>query len=92
MRGYPVVAYSAVKAGVLGLARSLASELVPDRIRVVAICPGPTDTPMRWASTPGMDRDLVIDAESVAAAVRFVTELPRGTTVEPLVIQAVGYE
>lgn len=37
--------YSAAKAGILGLTRSLAADLGPRRIRVNAICPGPTLTP-----------------------------------------------
>lgn len=39
-------AYAASKAGVLGLARTLAIELAGDRIRVVPVCPGATLTPL----------------------------------------------
>ncbi|OWL89205.1 SDR family NAD(P)-dependent oxidoreductase [Halopseudomonas aestusnigri] len=38
--------YVASKAGVMGLTRSLARELAPQKIRVNTIVPGPTDTPM----------------------------------------------
>ncbi len=38
--------YSAMKFGVVGLVRSLARRLAPDGIRVNALCPGTTDTPM----------------------------------------------
>lgn len=38
--------YSAAKFGVVGLAKSLAQTLGPDQIRVNAICPGITETPM----------------------------------------------
>jgi NAD(P)-dependent dehydrogenase (short-subunit alcohol dehydrogenase family) len=45
--------YCAAKAGVLGLVRSLAASLGRDGVRVNAICPGPTETPMYAAvSTP----------------------------------------
>ena len=40
--------YSASKAGLLGLVRSLAAELAPDNILVNAICPGWVETNMAW--------------------------------------------
>jgi dihydroanticapsin dehydrogenase len=42
-------AYHATKAGLLGLARSLADELSPDGVRVNCICPGWIDTPFNDA-------------------------------------------
>ncbi|MCJ1398451.1 hypothetical protein MMC11_001651 [Xylographa trunciseda] len=44
--------YAASKAGVLGLTRSLASELGPSSIRVNAIVPGYVETSMTEAMTP----------------------------------------
>lgn len=41
-----VIAYSAAKSAVVGMTRSLASELGPDGIRVNAIAPGWIETPM----------------------------------------------
>lgn len=38
--------YSAQKFAVVGMVMSLAQRFAPDRIRVNALCPGPTDTPM----------------------------------------------
>ncbi len=39
-------AYSASKGAVIALTRAMAIELAPDRIRVNAVCPGPTHTDM----------------------------------------------
>jgi NAD(P)-dependent dehydrogenase (short-subunit alcohol dehydrogenase family) len=57
--GSPV--YSAAKAGVSSLVQVAAAQLAPDRIRVNAICPGPTLTGISRA-TGGGDPDEVIGA------------------------------
>ena len=44
--GYGPHVYSAIKAGVIGMTRSLARELGPAAIRVNAICPGGIATPI----------------------------------------------
>jgi 3-oxoacyl-[acyl-carrier protein] reductase len=63
--------YSASKAGVLGLTRHAAYELAPDKIRVNAVCPGPTATPFAGAApTP----------EQKAARAK---KIPLGRMVEP---------
>jgi NAD(P)-dependent dehydrogenase (short-subunit alcohol dehydrogenase family) len=46
--------YSASKAGLLGLVRSLAAELAPENVQVNAICPGWVDTQMAWSGLDAM--------------------------------------
>lgn len=46
-------AYSAAKHGVLGLTKSAAMEFARNNIRINAICPGHTDTPMQAQLTDG---------------------------------------
>lgn len=53
--GFPqTAAYAASKAGLIGLTQALASEYGPQNIRVTALLPGGTDTPMgrTFANTP----------------------------------------
>ncbi len=63
--------YSASKAGVLGLTRHAAYELAPDKIRVNAVCPGPTATPFAGAAP---------SPEQKAARAK---KIPLGRMVEP---------
>lgn len=63
--------YSATKAALVALSRSLHAELSPDGIHVTALTPGLVDTPgTSWV--PEHTRDRMIPAEDVAAAVRFL--------------------
>ncbi len=50
--------YSASKAGLLGLVRSLAAELGPDGVQVNAVCPGWVDTEMAWSGLDGIAEAL----------------------------------
>lgn len=51
VRGSPyLAAYSASKHGVVGLVRSAARSLAPERIRINAVCAGAMDTPMMTAA------------------------------------------
>ena len=65
------VAYCASKWAVMGLTESLALEGFPLGIRVNALCPGPTATPMRFENFPGEDRDRLLEPDEVADTALF---------------------
>ncbi len=72
------VAYCASKWAVMGLTESLALEGFPLGIRVNALCPGPTATPMRRDNFPGEDQSGLLTPEEIAeAALYFFTDAAR---------------
>ncbi|HUG29730.1 MAG TPA: bifunctional cytidylyltransferase/SDR family oxidoreductase [Candidatus Limnocylindria bacterium] len=62
------VAYSASKAAVVNLAQGLAEEWAEHGIRVNAVSPERTDTPMRRAAFPGESQIGMLPARDVALA------------------------
>jgi 3-oxoacyl-[acyl-carrier protein] reductase len=68
--------YSASKAGLLGLVRSLAAELAPDNVQVNAICPGWVDTDMAWEGIGLMAEAMGISRD--AAHAQAMREVPLG--------------
>jgi NAD(P)-dependent dehydrogenase (short-subunit alcohol dehydrogenase family) len=64
-------AYCASKWAVMGLTESLALEGYPLGIRVNALCPGPTATPMRHDNFPDEDQGRLLAADEVAEAALF---------------------
>lgn len=79
-------AYTASKAGVLGLVRALAAEVRGRGVRVAALSPGAVDTPF-WDGIPGRpDRDRMLRPEAVAEAALLVATQPPGTFVEEIIL------
>ena len=56
--------YSASKAGLLGLVRSLAAELAAENVQVNAICPGWVDTDMAWEASGLMAEGMGITPDA----------------------------
>jgi NAD(P)-dependent dehydrogenase (short-subunit alcohol dehydrogenase family) len=73
-------AYSASKGGISAFVRSLALDYAPHSIRVNAIVPGATDTPLMWEGIP--------EEEIPAARARISRQLVVGRLAEPKEIAA----
>ena len=79
-------AYTASKAGVLGMVRALAAEVRARGVRVAALCPGAVDTPF-WDGIPGApDRIRMLRPEAVAEAALLIAAQPPGAFVEEIVL------
>jgi 3-oxoacyl-[acyl-carrier protein] reductase len=76
--------YTAAKAGQLGLTRVLAEEARPYDVRVTALLPGATDTPI-WDDRPGFDRSKMMRCEELATIVVDLVTRP-GVAIEELVV------
>lgn len=87
-----VSAYTAAKTGLRGLTGALAAELKPDLIRVVMISPGPADTPMRAAASPGIDKSILVQPETIADMVYALVTLPRGISASDFVLYSMRWE
>ncbi len=70
-----IPSYSASKAGVLGLTRSLAAELGPSGVRVNAVCPGYIATPMLRRSLEDEGRAASMSALAMLKRVGEPTEI-----------------
>lgn len=76
-RGQPwLAAYSATKAGVVGLSQAAHGELAPAGIQVTAFCPAFVATDMTdWVQ--GVPKEEMIQPEDIAEAVRFLLRTSR---------------
>lgn len=68
-------AYGASKAGLIGLTKNLAAEYSPEGLRVNALLPGGTDTPMSITNGPDADPDALAFIEGLHALKRLATPM-----------------
>lgn len=86
--GSYIAAYTASKHGVLGLTRSLATEMLPYNITVNAICPGYVDTPMTDASVNNIMTRTGLDEEKARAALE--KSSPQNRLIAPSEVAAIA--
>lgn len=83
-------AYAASKWGLLGLVESLRLELAGTGVRVIALTPGATDSPL-WNDLPGAwDRERMIPAVEVARALVWALEAGAGVAIEEIRMRPPG--
>jgi NAD(P)-dependent dehydrogenase (short-subunit alcohol dehydrogenase family) len=67
-----LAAYSATKAGVVGLSQAMHKELAGDGIKVTALCPGFVDTDMTEWIREQVKQEEMIRPEDIGEAVRYL--------------------
>jgi NAD(P)-dependent dehydrogenase (short-subunit alcohol dehydrogenase family) len=82
-------AYNSAKHGALGFTNTLREELRAEGIRVIAVLPGPTETPIWDTLWPEAPREKMIKPDTVAQAVMDALKLPPDSTVEEIVIRPI---
>lgn len=83
-------AYCASKWGLLGLVEALREDLKGSGVRICAVTPGATASPL-WNEVPGeWDHEAMIPAEEVARAVVWALEAGDGVAVEEIRLQPPG--
>jgi 3-oxoacyl-[acyl-carrier protein] reductase len=90
-RGFPGwSAYCASKWGLAGLVAALREELQGSGIRITALYPGATDTPI-WDRLPGgWDRAAMVPPREVARALGYVLDADPSTLVEEVTLGPAG--
>jgi NADP-dependent 3-hydroxy acid dehydrogenase YdfG len=83
-------AYAASKWGLLGLVESLRVDLAGSGVRVLALTPGATASPL-WDGVPGeWDRSRMIPADEVARALGYALDAGASVAVEEIKLRPSG--
>jgi NAD(P)-dependent dehydrogenase (short-subunit alcohol dehydrogenase family) len=82
--------YSATKAVLVSLARSVNVDLVGDGVRACALCPGFVDTPLSAWVREQVGADAMLQPEDIGEAVRFLLRLSPTAIVSEIVIARAG--
>ena len=85
-----LAAYNASKFGALGFTNTLREELRKDNIRVIALLPGSTDTPLWETLWPDAPREKMIRPATVAAALVHALKVSPESTIEEVSIMPAG--
>ena len=83
-------AYGASKYGLRGLSGVLALEGRPHHIRVLEVCPGPTDTDIWAGQAPDAVRARMMPAAAIGDLIAYLLATPRTLTFDPIVIRNFG--
>lgn len=83
-------AYAAAKAGALAFTRVLREEVRAAGIRVTAVLPGPTDTPLWDRFWPQAPREKMMSPAAVAEAVVSAILLPGNAVAEELILRPIS--
>lgn len=75
--------YSAAKFGVVGMVRSMAKRYAPENIRVNAVCPGPTDTPMLRVFVARPDQQSTQGQDKEGLVAQYAASNPMGRAATP---------
>ncbi len=78
-------AYAASKFGLVGLSESLYHELLPQGIKVTALCPSWVDTDM--TKDAGIPQEEMLRADDLLTTVRYLLQLSAPAAVKELTIQ-----
>jgi NAD(P)-dependent dehydrogenase (short-subunit alcohol dehydrogenase family) len=75
--------YNAAKFGIVGLVRGLAKRYAREKIRVNAVCPGPTDTPMLRVFVARPDSQLPPGETPESLVTKRAGQVPMGRPAQP---------